>query len=113
MTARATQYQFQPDGCFEGEPMDGAHLHNPIAPVVEWTGGTWWAIRRGSGWTPSRCWCESSREWEREPLPSERDEAFYARTRYPLAVALDIAERLATEGESADRMGAGLWTGKP
>lgn len=41
-----------------------------------------WAVRR-------RSWClDADGDWIHEPLPSSRDDEFYARTRWPLAEAL-------------------------
>jgi hypothetical protein len=44
-----------------------------------------WAILNGGF-----CYYKNGDEWEYEPLPSNRDAVFMAKTRYPLAVALDI-----------------------
>lgn len=60
--------------------VDGA-VWNPLADV--------WAIRK-RGW----CWSKDDEQWEHEPLPSSRDDEFYARCRFTLAEAMPIAARV-------------------
>lgn len=93
----ATEYQFQPRAVWEGGPHDGMAQYESQAITVAWRGGETWAILRGSNWSPSRAWCEQTREWEWEPQPSERGEDFLARTRYSESTALAIAARLVAE----------------
>lgn len=57
--------------------------------TLEWRGEGQWAIcdRFGSVYN-------TKGEWEHEPLPSNRDEAFFKRARYPLHEAMLIASDL-------------------
>lgn len=98
LVAIATRYQFRPPAMFRGEPMDTAHLDNPLAITVEWRGGGTWAVLRGPGWNPQPVWCEARDGWEYEPSPSERSDDFLERTRYPLERALEIGAELARLG---------------
>lgn len=93
MKATATRYEFQPEAMFVGAPEDMPE-GDPFVISVEWRGGATWVVMRGSS---GRVWCESASEWEFEPSPSNRDDDFIARTRYPLAQALAIGERLAAQ----------------
>jgi hypothetical protein len=79
---------------FEGDPMDTADLYDSHAITVAWRGGNTWCVSLGSGWSPQRVWCRDAQEWEYEPSPSNRDDAFLARTRYPKDEALSIAAAL-------------------
>lgn len=91
----ATRYEFAPAECFAGEPMDTADRY-PMVPIcVQWRGGGNWAITRGANSSPTLVWCESSGDWEYEPLPSSREDDFIERTRYSLDTALAIGHRLA------------------
>lgn len=96
----ATRYSFRPPEMMRGAPMDTARLYNPHEITVEHRGGGTWAILHGPGWSPQAVWCERRGEWEYEPLPSSRDDAFLARCRYDLETALRIAGRLAAEQEN-------------
>ena len=49
----------------------------------------------GSGWSPQRVWSVVEGDWVYEPQPSERDDEFYAATRFDLDQALALAESLA------------------
>ena len=51
----------------------------------------WAVIRR------TMCWDDTTQKWVSEPTPSSRSDKFKARTRYPLDMALAIAQRLAPE----------------
>lgn len=92
----ATRYEFRPPEVFEGAPMDHARLYDWQAVVVCWRGGSTWAIQLGDP-SPVQVWCEKKKQWEWEPQPSSRSEAFMRRTRYPLDQALAIGARLAKE----------------
>lgn len=95
VSAVATTYQFIPAALLEGAARDHAIDAYPLHPiVVQWRGGDTWAVCRGEA-SPRMVWCEDVAEWEYEPIPSERDEAFLARCRYGLAQALIIGARLA------------------
>ncbi len=83
-----------------------AYRVNPDEPMHEWISveltcragegphrppGDTWAVRKGG-------WClNDNYEWEFEPIPSSRDEAFYARTRWPLEEALERAREIVSE----------------
>lgn len=58
---------------------------------VESRGRTGWAVTEGS-----RACFNTDGEWEYEPMPSNRDDDFIARTRFTLDEALKIAESVVT-----------------
>lgn len=60
---------------------------------VEHRGGDSWAVVDG-------CMCATrDLEWIFEPSPSNREDDFVARTRFPFNEAIDIASRIAIEWE--------------
>jgi hypothetical protein len=80
--ARITEVTFTPEGRED--------YHRPI--MVEWRGGEDHCVKQGL-----HVWNDTDSEWEWEPIPSERDEEFIARTRYPFDRARDLAVRLLAE----------------
>lgn len=90
-------YVFAPSELFKGAAMDSADKYDYRAIHVSWRGGDTWAITRGTGASPTSVWCEASSDWEYEPSPSNREDDFLARTRYPLDEALTIGARLSGE----------------
>lgn len=93
--AHPVRYLFGPDELFHGDPMDTAHLADPIAINVTWRGGDRWAVERGHGWSPQMVWDDTAEEFVYEPLPSARSDEFKRRTRYSLAEAFLAARRAA------------------
>ncbi len=61
---------------------------------VEWRGTGLWAVVQGGA-----C-LNKEGQWEYEPLPSSRDEAFFDRCRYTLDQALRLALTVARGGQS-------------
>ena len=57
---------------------------------VERRGEDSWAVMRRS-----QCWNRRTKQWDYEPLPSSRTEAFKRTHRFPLDQALDIARKVA------------------
>lgn len=98
LLAAATTFSF---------PVDG-DLLMPVEAVRTWAPGAraappghpgreTWSVR----WM-GRCLNRSGR-WEHEPLPSARDEEFYARTRFTRDEAFGLAQRVAAEDPSRRR----------
>lgn len=88
-----TRYEFRPAKVFTGSPKD--HELDSHAITVDWRGGGRWTVSLGSGWSSQRVWSVVEGDWVYEPLPSERDDKFYAATRFDLDHALALAESLA------------------
>ncbi len=85
-TARINCYQFDPPPGWEHDAITVQHTGKLAGGRFHWNADVW-AIRRG-GYVLNR-----DGQWEHEPLPSSRDDAFLARCRYPLADALRHAAR--------------------
>mgnify|MGYP001571258812 CR=1 FL=1 len=73
----STRFQYKKD--FESHEMPSVTFDRMNSPYYE---GERWAVRRGSS-----C-LNRDVEWEYEPLPSRRDDDFYARCRFE---SLDVA----------------------
>jgi hypothetical protein len=89
-------------------PVDAANRPHYVL-TVEWRGDGNWCVRDMFG-----CY-QASGEREYEPSPSNREDDFIARTRFPLDEALAVAERIAptmTVGAGPNRPGmnaAEMW----
>lgn len=94
-TLVATRYDMLEQERLVGDPMtNGTQCRTRLNTLrVEWRGGDRWVITDGSF-----VWDDADENWEYEPQPSERDDDFKARTRYKLATAIEIAERLEKAG---------------
>ena len=76
----------------KADPMHGVRGFTIDLMVSPFYDGEKYAVRRGS-----RC-LNTSGEWEREPMPSSRDAAFYARCRFDsFDAAADAAEAAIAE----------------
>jgi hypothetical protein len=75
----STEYQYRHD--FESHKLDPVTFHRMNSPFYT---GERWAVRRLSS-----C-LNSDGEWEYEPMPSSRNDAFYARCRFD---TLEAAKR--------------------
>lgn len=79
----STRYQFKTD--FDNHNISPVTFDRMSSPFY---GGEKWAVRRNSS-----CLARDG-EWEYEPIPSSRDDEFYARCRFDsLADALAAVER--------------------
>lgn len=81
----ATEFVFTPAGTDRNDPNTrNFRVH------VSWRGSATWAVV----WI-GECWNGTDWEWESRPSSRDDDEAFLARTRYPLEEACRLAEDLA------------------
>ena len=69
-------------------PVDGVNRSHYVL-YVEWRGDGNWCVK-----DMFQCY-RADGEREHEPIPSSRDDAFIARTRFPLDEALELAKRIA------------------
>ena len=95
LAVHPTRYEFRPAEVFTGDPRESNAHYDPHAITVDWRGGDRWAVSLGAGWSSQRVWSVVEDDWVYEPLPSERDDEFYAATRFDLDQALALAESLA------------------
>jgi hypothetical protein len=75
------------------EIMIGEYIKGGLIPLkVSWRGDDRYCVDDGYGFV----WNKMN-EWEYEPSPSNRENDFIERTRYPLAEALTLAVKLYKE----------------
>ena len=83
LLAHATTFVFTPTGTDRNDP----RTHH-FRVQVRWRGGDTWSVL----WA-GECW--NGTGWEYEPMNTARDDAFLARTLFPLDEACEMAQKLA------------------